>query len=210
MNAPPPRRHPAPHEQVVLLDADHRIIGTAPKASVHHRATPLHLGFSCHVLNADGRALISRRASSKTTWPAAWTNACCGHPAPGESLRAAVDRRLAHELGATARRQSLALPHFQYRAVMPNGTVEHELCPVVVATIDQPPRPNPDEVDDVMWLPWTDLCHRARAEPASLTPWSVEQLAHLGPIVPRLLTAGGPHDHLLDDPPPFRAHRARS
>jgi isopentenyl-diphosphate delta-isomerase len=190
-------------EHVVLLDDAHHIIGAAPKSAVHHRATPLHLGFSCHVLDAGGRTLISQRASSKATWPGAWTNACCGHPAPGETLRRAVDRRLGHELGVRSVRMSLALAHFVYRAAMPDGTVEHEVCPVVVATIDGPPRPNPDEVADVTWLPWADVCRRASAAPWTLTPWSVEQLAILGAGAPALLAAGGGEDRLLDRPPPF-------
>ena len=190
-------------EHVVLLDPAFHVIGSAPKRAVHHLATPLHLGFSCHVLDGRGRALISRRATTKATWPGAWTNACCGHPAPGETLRAAVDRRLDHELGVTATRMSLALDDYRYRAVMPNGIVEHELCPVVVATIDRPPRPNPDEVDDVAWVPWSQLCARARYEPSTLTPWSVEQLLRLQDVAPRLLTDGGPVDADLDQPPPF-------
>jgi isopentenyl-diphosphate delta-isomerase len=203
------RRDAAAREHVVLLDDRHRIIGAAAKSVVHHRATPLHLGFSCHVLDEHGRALLSRRASSKATWPGAWTNACCGHPAPGETLRAAVDRRLTHELGVTSVRMALALADFAYRAVMPDGTVEHELCPVVVATIDRPPRPNPDEVDDVTWLPWPDVCRRAAAAPSTLTPWSVEQLARLGEVAPALLEAGGADDRLLDRPPPFSSSAGR-
>ena len=35
----------------MLLDEEGREIGTAAKASVHHRATPLHLGFSCYLFD---------------------------------------------------------------------------------------------------------------------------------------------------------------
>ena len=136
-------------EPVVLLDARGRPSGAVAKAEVHHRATPLHLAFSCHVVAPSGRVLLTRRAADKQTWPATWTNACCGHPRPGETLRHAVERRLRDELGLVPRRLVLAVPDFVYRAAMDEGTVEHELCPVVVAEVDRAPRPDPDEVDDV-------------------------------------------------------------
>ena len=53
-------------------------------------------------------------------------------PPPGETLRAAVARRLRDELGVAPSGMALAVPDFTYRAVMDNGIVEHELCPVVV------------------------------------------------------------------------------
>ena len=74
----------------------------------------------------------TRRAASKATWPGVWTNACCGHPQLGETLRAAVTRRLREELGVTADGIGVAVADFTYRAVMANGVVEHEVCPVVV------------------------------------------------------------------------------
>ena len=169
----------AVEEDVVLLDAQGRAIGSMPKRSVHGPDTPLHLGFSCHVVGHDGRLLLTRRAETKTTWPATWTNGCCGHPLPGESLRDAVTRRLRDELGLVPGRMALALPDFIYRAVMDNGIVEHELCPVVVAEVEGAPRPNPDEVDDAVWVSWDALRHRARTEPASLSPWVVAQISRL-------------------------------
>jgi geranylgeranyl diphosphate synthase, type I len=175
---------PAPAvEQVVLLDADGRPTGTATKLAAHHADTPYHLAFSAHVVDRDGRVLVTRRALAKPTWPGTWTNACCGHPGPGESLRAAVTRRLAQELGLRPRRMAVALPDFAYRATMADGTVEHELCPVVVAEIDGEPALNPDEVADHGWLSWAEFLGRARRRPASLSPWAVAQAAGLAGVV---------------------------
>ena len=166
-------------EHVVLLDGRGRPRGTAPKATVHDDATPLHAAFSCYVVDGDDRVLLTRRAASKRTWPGAWTNACCGHPQLGESLVEAVRRRLRDELGVEAGRIEVAIPDFAYRAVMDDGTVEHELCPVVVAELAGELTPDPFEVDEVAWVAWDGLCERARTDPGSLSPWSAEQIARL-------------------------------
>jgi isopentenyl-diphosphate delta-isomerase type 1 len=185
------RDAPTEVEAVVLLDASGRPCGAAPKLAVHGPDTPLHLGFSCYVFDASGRVLVTQRAAVKRTWPSVWTNACCGHPQPGETLRDAVTRRLRDELGMTPRRMALAIPDFTYRAVMSNGVVEHELCPVVVAECDGEPVLNPDEVDDATWLEWDALRHRADRQPSTLSPWSVAQVARLG---------ARPRDRLLGEP----------
>ena len=77
-------------ELVVLLDEHAQPIGTAPKASVHHRETPLHLGFSCYLFDPAGRVLLTQRALSKATWPGVWTNSYCGHPEPSSSAGATI------------------------------------------------------------------------------------------------------------------------
>jgi isopentenyl-diphosphate delta-isomerase type 1 len=166
-------------EHVVLLDAFGRPNGVLPKAIAHSRDTPLHLAFSCHVVRSDGAVLLSRRASTKRTWPGTWSNACCGHPQSGESLRDAVSRRLRQELGLRPIRLEIAVPDFAYRAEMADGTIEHELCPVVVAHVDGAPSPDPAEVDDVEWVAWADLCRRVEQQPGTLSPWSVEQVGEL-------------------------------
>ena len=90
-----------PDEPVILLDEAGRPRGIAAKRDVHGTETPFHLGFSCYLFDRHGRVLVTRRSAAKPTWPCVWTNACCGHPQPGETLRAAVTRRLRDELGVT-------------------------------------------------------------------------------------------------------------
>ena len=187
-------------EHVVLLDRLGLPAGTVAKHAVHSPETPLHLAFSCYVVDREGRVLLTRRARSKRTWPGVWTNACCGHPQDGESLRAAVTRRLRDELGVRPSRVDVLLPDFAYRAEMEDGTVEHELCPVLVAEVDAVPDPDPVEVEEVSWIRWPELLERARREPASLSPWSVEQVHALAALGWQPGEAPGP-DGLLDAVP---------
>ncbi len=175
-------------EHVVLLDECGNAIGTADKATVHDRDTPLHLAFSCYVFDGD-RLLLTRRALSKRTWPGVWTNSCCGHPAPDEPLADAVRRRLRTELGLVVDTVDLILPAFRYRAVMDDGTAENEMCPVFRATYRGPVRPDPDEVDSYEWVDWSDV-----SRPVS--PWCELQVAEFALLggVPAEWPTGDPAD----------------
>ncbi|WP_344658981.1 isopentenyl-diphosphate Delta-isomerase [Catenulispora subtropica] len=169
-------------EEVVLLAEDGTPVGTAPKAGVHTEHTPLHLAFSCYVFDDDDRLLVTRRALDKRTWPGVWTNSACGHPAPGEEIEDAVRRRLDTELGLMVDRVWPILPDFRYRAVMPNGIVENEICPVFRAAVPSGtvPDPSPDEVAEVKWIPWADFSTRVLSGDFDVSPWcrlQVEQLA---------------------------------
>jgi isopentenyl-diphosphate delta-isomerase len=170
-------------ELVVLLDADHRPVGTMPKAEVHGPDTPLHLAFSVYLFDAGGRLLVTRRALGKRTWPGVWTNSCCGHPAPGEDPAAAARRRLGQELGLSPARLAPVLPDVAYRAVAADGIVENEVCPVFFAHLDGDPEPapaaDPAEVADWRWVPWEQFRTLAATAPWALSPWAVEQVAQL-------------------------------
>ncbi|MCP2257749.1 isopentenyl-diphosphate delta-isomerase [Streptoalloteichus tenebrarius] len=171
-----------PPERVVLLDEHRRPVGTADKRTVHHAHTPLHLAFSCYVFDGRGNVLVTRRALAKRTWPGVWTNSFCGHPAPGEELADAVRRRAGHELGLDLVDVELVLPDFAYRATAPDGTVENEVCPVFRATAAGEPVPNPDEVVEWRWAPWSELAELGRVAPWAISPWAAEQLPLLAEV----------------------------
>jgi isopentenyl-diphosphate delta-isomerase len=167
-------------EQVVLLDDDGTVVGAADKATVHTNQTPLHLAFSCHVFDPEGRLLVTRRALSKTTWAGVWTNSFCGHPAPGESVEDAIARRASVELGITVGDLKLVLPDFRYRAIDASGIVENEICPVYRAVSTDAVRANPDEVSEWEWVDPASLTAAASAAPYAFSPWLVWQLQQLG------------------------------
>jgi isopentenyl-diphosphate delta-isomerase len=129
------------------------------------------------------RVLLTQRARTKRTWPLAWTNSFCGHPAPGEDLAEAVTRRAASELGTRIEGLVPALPDFRYTAVMPNGVRENEVCPVYVAAPAGELAPDPEEVEAFRWVSWDELLREVEADRASFSPWMLEQL----PLLQRVL-----------------------
>ena len=178
-------------DHVVLLNPDREPVGSAPRAYVHTRDTPLHLAFSLYVFNEAGEVLLTRRALTKTTWPGVWTNTCCGHPRPGEEMAAAITRRLDYELGMEITDLQCVLADFGYRATDASGLVENEFCPVFRARVridpesshpNDPPLANPDEVLDWKWWTWNNVIEAARLTPFVFSPWSVEQMAQLSRV----------------------------
>lgn len=182
--ARPPRLGWVSDTPVVLLDDEGRATGTAPKSAVHHDDTPLHLAFSCYVLDPDDRLLVTTRASTKPSFPGVVTNTVCGHPLPGEPLPDAVRRRAEGELGIRVEDVRLVLPRFRYRAAM-GGVVEHEVCPVYVARVpDASVAADPTEVDAVRWVPWSEFSLEVLTGRTTVSPWcfdQVPQLVALGP-----------------------------
>lgn len=167
-------------EYVVLLDDLGHEIGTAPKSSVHGTDTALHLAFSCHVVDDEGRVLVTRRALGKKTWPGVWSNSFCGHPRPAEPVISAVRRRAEYELGIELFDIELALPLFRYRAVDASGIVEYEVCPVYTARTNDTPVLNPLEVVDAEWVEPEALATSLSATPWAFSPWLVLQAKQLG------------------------------
>ena len=163
-------------ELVVLLDDDGRPTGTADKATVHTTRTPLHLAFSCHVLDDRGRVLLTRRALGKLTWPGVWTNSFCGHPGPGEDPADAIVRRAEQELGTRVEGVEMAVPDFRYRAVDDSGVVENEICPVYTARISADLALRPEEVCAHHWARPEDVRTAVDATPFAFSPWLVAQV----------------------------------
>lgn len=175
--------HSREDELVVLLSPDGRSLGTAPKSTVHHAETPLHLAFSTYLFDAEGRLLVTRRALDKATFPGVWTNSVCGHPAPGERLDDAVVRRARDELALEISDLRLVLPRFAYRAET-GGIVEWELCPVLVGLASGGPEPHPAEVADTEWVPWSDFAADVLSGRRDVSVWCREQVHALVEIGP--------------------------
>jgi isopentenyl-diphosphate delta-isomerase len=163
-------------EQVILVAEDGTPIGTADKRTVHCADTPLHLAFSCHVFDTDGRVLVTRRSLEKLTWPGVWTNTFCGHPGPDEPIEHAIARRAERELGLAVADVELVVPDFRYRATDASGIVENEVCPVYRAVAASPVDPRADEVAEYAWVSPAALRTAVLAAPYAFSPWLALQL----------------------------------
>src|SRR6185503_9661232 len=124
-------------EMVVLVDEDDREAGTGEKMAVH-RSGRLHRAFSVFVVDGEGRLLLQRRAAVKYHSAGLWSNTCCGHPRPGETILAAATRRLKEEMGFECRLRPAF--SFIYRAALDHGLTEHELDHVLLGSHDGAPQ----------------------------------------------------------------------
>lgn len=178
MTPPDDDRSPAPEgveEQVVLLDAMGAPVGTLGKLAAHRAPGHWHAAFSAMLFDHDGQVLLQRRADGKYHFGGRWTNSCCSHPRPGESLADAVRRRVPEELGIDITDHDLRLAgSFWYRAAdADSGLVEQEYDRVVEVHAVDPADvvPHPDEVGDVVWTTLDDARARSDTDPDAVTPW---------------------------------------
>ena len=124
-------------ELVVLLDDDGAAVGTAPKATVHHADTPLHLAFSAYLVTPDGDLLRHPARAGQAHLPRGLDQLGLRPPRAGRGPGrggAAPARRTSS--GCVVGELRLVLPAFAYRAEM-DGVVENERCPVYVGDVDE-------------------------------------------------------------------------
>ena len=155
---------------VVLVDEGGRDIGTAPKLDAHQAPGQLHRAFSVFVFTSTGDVVLQRRAAGKYHFAGRWSNTCCSHPRPGETILAAAARRVAEEMGMACPLREVGT--FRYDACdEASGLVERELDHLLVGTSDVAPSPDPAEVGEVRLLTLPALLADLAAHPDVYTPW---------------------------------------
>src|SRR6266436_2514843 len=155
-------------EHVVLVNERDEFIGVEEKIRAHLNGA-LHRAFSVFVFNSTGDLLLQRRTTTKYHSRGLWSNTCCGHPRPGETIEQASRRRLSEEMGFDSKLERLF--DFVYRTKLEDGLIEHEFDHVMVGSFDGMPIPNNNEVAEWKWMNWAALKIDIEKHPERYTFW---------------------------------------
>ena len=155
-------------EQVILVDDQDRVLGTMDKMEAHEKGI-LHRAFSILIFNKKGEMLIQKRARSKYHSGGLWTNACCSHPLPNETLDDATRRRLKDEMGIDLK--TTFAYSFLYHTPLDKNLIEHELDHVFIGEYNGVPDVNPTEVEDWKYVDVAQLKTAIVEHPELYTHW---------------------------------------
>lgn len=155
-------------EHVILVDEHDTMIGTAEKLEAHQKGL-LHRAFSILLFNSNGELLLQKRATEKYHSGGLWTNTCCSHPLPDESLHDATRRKLKQEMGIDAVTEFAYT--FIYKTSLDKNLIEHELDHVFIGTFNDKPIINKEEVEDWKYIDLKTLREDIEAYPEKYTYW---------------------------------------
>jgi len=156
-------------EYIVLVDEKDRKTGSEEKLKAHQNGGRLHRAFSVFMFNSRGEMLLQQRAKGKYHCGGMWTNTCCSHQHPDETIEQAAHRKLKQEMGFDAPLKEIF--KFIYRAPFENGLTEHELDHVFVGRFDRTVKPNPKEAAGFKWVGLKELAADVAKNPDIYTPW---------------------------------------
>jgi len=168
-------------EQVILVDEHDNEIGTMEKMEAHQKGL-LHRAFSVLIFNSKGELLLQKRADSKYHSGGLWTNTCCSHPQPGETMEQAGKRKLMQEMGLTC---ELSFSHkFIYKVQLDNNLIEHEWDYILIGYFDGSPAINMSEAQAWKYQSLKAIQNDAFQNPDQYTCWFKLILNH--PEITRL------------------------
>lgn len=155
-------------ENVVLVNERDEELGVMEKMEAHEKAL-LHRAFSVFVFNQSGDLLLQQRAFTKYHSAGLWTNTCCSHPRPNETVEAAATRRLQEEMGFEVPLEKVF--DFIYQANFDNGLTEHEFDHVFVGYYDGPIQANTAEVNDFSYRSMESIQQSLESNDGLFTAW---------------------------------------
>lgn len=158
-------------EQVILVDNQDRPLGVMPKLEVHQKGL-LHRAFSVFIFNSNGELLLQQRSHKKYHSAGLWSNTCCSHPMPGESVSGAASRRLKEEMGIKA--ELIPVFSFIYHADLESGLIEYEFDHVLFGISNELPAINKTEVQDYKLIALDALALDISKSPDTYTAWLKE------------------------------------
>lgn len=154
--------------KIILIDKDDKQIGTDFKIKVHKEGK-LHRAFSIFVFNLQKNLLLQKRSSKKYHSGGLWTNTCCSHPSPGETILTAAHRRLKEEMGFDCDLKEIF--SFIYRKKLDKGIVEHEYDHVLIGSFDKEPKINIMEAEGYKWVSLEFLTRDIKENPNNYSFW---------------------------------------
>lgn len=155
-------------DHVILVDENDTQIGVCEKLEAHQKGL-LHRAFSIFIVNSNNELLLQKRADTKYHSSGLWSNSCCSHPAPNETIMEASIRRLYEELNLSV--QLTPLFQFNYCVTFENGLTENEIDYVLIGKTDAPPILNPEEASEYRWMSLEHLQKEMIANPSEYTYW---------------------------------------
>ncbi len=176
-------------EMILLVDDNDCPAGYGEKMEAH-QVGRLHRAFSVFAMSAAGQhVLLQKRAAAKYHFGGLWSNACCSHPLQGEAdWQPSLSRCLAQELGiapvfevshdaAPFPRADDVIYHTEaFRYTANDGHLyEHEIDHVFLYLLSDELAsrlaPNPDEIDELRWIPRAELAAWLQNSPQDFSPW---------------------------------------
>lgn len=155
-------------DKVILVDESDRPVGEMEKMRAH-REGRLHRAFSVFIYNDRGEMLLQRRAATKYHSAGLWSNACCSHPRPGETIEQAAHRRLHEEMGFDCDLEPAF--RFIYRAELDGDMTEHELDHVLRGRFSGTPTLNRREADGYSYRPVGEIEEELASSPENFSAW---------------------------------------
>ena len=156
--------------RVILVDENNHVIGQEEKLLAHQEGL-LHRAFSVMVYR-DNQLLFQKRSKEKYHSASLWSNTCCSHPLPEESLEDAVRRRMQEEMGFNCSSYTYSGKSL-YKLALDNNLIEHELDHIFMGKWEEDLRirPSPLEVSDYRWITLEEWKKEYTDNPQSFTQW---------------------------------------
>lgn len=155
-------------ENVILVDQEDKVLGIMEKMEAHRKGL-LHRAFSIYLFNSKGQILLQKRAGSKYHSGGLWTNTCCSHPRPEESIEDAARRRLKEEMGIETQLNEIC--SFTYKVELDKGMTEHELLHVFTGSYEKEPQINPEEAEGWGYFDVPFILKDMHNNPDKYTEW---------------------------------------
>lgn len=155
-------------DTVILVNEHDQPVGVLEKLEAHQKGA-LHRAFSVFIFNDQNQLMLQQRAFDKYHSGGLWTNTCCSHPAPGESIESACHRRLREEMGFDT--PLMFVTSFIYKAAVDQRLTEHEFDHVYIGSYNQHPVINETEVAAWKFTDLAELEHDLLVNPDHYTVW---------------------------------------